>query len=439
MDKGKNSIDSLAINDGEICPDCGRVHSGMLRDCLIGEGAVERLPELVKKYGGERAYVLCDRETYAAAGETACSFLSSAGIKYDLHVIPRTHPKPDELTVGEAFMHLDRRDDIVVGVGGGVINDTCKLIAAAMNAPYIIVGTAPSMDGFASATSSMDRGGLKLSLFSKCPEAVIGDTNILAAAPTRLIVSGIGDMLAKYVSIAEWRISNIINDEYYCPRIADTVEESLAWVTANAQSAVRGDKTAVSAVMEGLVLSGLCMNYAGVSRPASGMEHYISHIADMRALEFGTPSDLHGIQCGIATLRVIREYKKFARETIDRSAAIRYAREFDLDGWYSHLRSSLGRAAEPLIELDRRERKYDTAKHAARLERIIERLDDIRAVIDSLPDPDLLENFMNKIAHPTSPEEIGITREEYDDAFMMAKDIRDKYVLGRLLWDTGRL
>ena len=51
------------------------------------------------------------------------------------------------------------------------------------------------------------------------------------------------------------------------------------------------------AVFDGLVIGGIAMAYAGVSHPASGVEHYFSHVWDMRGLEFGTKVDLHGIQC----------------------------------------------------------------------------------------------------------------------------------------------
>ena len=79
-----------------------------------------------------------------------------------------------------------------------------------MNIPYIIIGTAPSMDGFASDGSSMIVDGVKVTIASKCPHAIILDTEILAAAPLRMLQAGLGDMLAKYVSICEWRISHII-------------------------------------------------------------------------------------------------------------------------------------------------------------------------------------------------------------------------------------
>ena len=46
---------------------------------------------------------------------------------------------------------------------------------------------------------------------------------------------------------------------------------------------------------------------------------------------------------------------------------------------------------------------------------------------------------MKRAGMPTNAAELGVSREELRDAFVMAKDIRDKYGLGRLLWDLGLL
>ena len=103
-------------------------------------------------------------------------------------------------------------------------------------------------------------------------------------------------MLAKYVSICEWRIANLITGEYYCETIAQMVRTALKKCVDNAEGLLKRDEEAIKAVFEGLIIGGVAMSYAGVSRPASGVEHYFSHVWDMRALEFGTNMDLHGIQ-----------------------------------------------------------------------------------------------------------------------------------------------
>ena len=189
-------------------------------------------------------------------------------------------------------MHFAHAADVIVGVGGGTINDICKILAGLTGRPYLIVGTAPSMDGFASDTSSMVVDGLKSSLPTAGARAILGDTDILAAAPGELLAAGLGDMLAKYISLAEWRISAEVNGEYFCPHVANLVRRSLDKCAAAAEGLSRRDPDAVGCVMEGLVLSGLAMGFAGVTRPASGMEHYFSHIWDMRALAFDRPEHL---------------------------------------------------------------------------------------------------------------------------------------------------
>lgn len=423
-----------------LCEVCGRVHDSLTSDCVIGKNALSSLADYVKKYGASKPFVLCDVNTYMAAGEKVVTILKESGMAPLCHVIQSPEPSPDEKTVGESVMFCPRDADMIIGVGGGVINDTSKILAMTKNVPMIIVGTAPSMDGFASATSSVEREGLKISLPSKCPDCVIGDTGILSSAPKHMIISGIGDMLAKYVSIAEWRIAHLILDEYYCEKIAETMCLSLQKCVENAAKAVEGDEDAVSAVMEGLVMGGVMMNWAGMSRPASGMEHYISHIIDMRSLEFGMPHELHGIQCGTATLYTVRMYERLRQilsEPIDVDKAVRHAESYDLEGHFSEMREKLGRGAEAMIALESREGKYDAAKHRTRIKKIAEKREDIVRIIDTLPSSVELEAMMKQIGHPTDFAEMGLTDDDVNTAVEFARDIRDKYVLGRLLWDLG--
>jgi len=432
------TIQSLMQNDGFVCA-CGKRHFGQLSDCIIGEGALLRLPDILGKYGASHPFILCDRETYAAAGEQVCDVLSSVGIIYTLHIIRRTRPAPDEKIVGEAVMFCPKKADAVIAVGGGVINDTGKIVSAMKNVPDIYVATAPSMDGFASASSSMEREGLKVSLDSKCPDVVIGDADVLAHAPRHMIVSGIGDMMAKYVSLVEWRIAALLVGEYYCETVAGIVKSSLETVRACAPDAVSGDSGAVCRLAEALVISGLAMNYAGLSRPASGMEHYISHIIDMRALAFGTPAELHGIQAGLGTLLTVRGYEMLVKQIPDREKALAYVQNFDLDAWFDTLRLQLDEGADAMIRGEQKEHKYDPAAHPARLEKILAHWDTFLALISELPSSEELEAFYTAIDHPLSCREYGLTDGEIRFAFIAAKDIRDKYVLGRLLWDLGLL
>lgn len=404
----------------------------------MGEGALARLPELLKKRNIKSAFIIADKNTYAVAGERAESLIAEHGIEVKKYVFDKDELEPNEENVGLAVMYFDPSCDAVIGVGSGVINDISKIVANVSDKPYIIVGTAPSMDGYASSSSSMTREGLKISLNSKCPEVIIGDTEILCKAPLKMMRSGLGDMLAKYISICEWRISGLINEEYYCEEIAGLVRASLKKCVDNADGLLKRDKTAVEAVFEGLILSGAAMNLAGVSRPASGVEHYLSHVWDMRAISFSTPFDFHGIQCALGTLISLGIYEKIKSVIPDREKALRYAESFDFSEWSERLRGFVGKGAEAMIALEAKEGKYDVIKHRARLERIIEKWDDILQIIDEeLPTLDEALMLFDKVGLPKTMEDIGLEESILPMTFKASKDMRDKYVLPRLCWDLG--
>ncbi|MBR4942120.1 MAG: iron-containing alcohol dehydrogenase, partial [Clostridia bacterium] len=297
--------------------------------------------------------------------------------------------------------------------------------------------TAPSMDGYASASSSMERDGLKVSLSTVCPNVILGDTDVLKNAPLPMLRSGLGDMLAKYVSICEWRLSQVINGEYYCEFVAELVRESLAKCVSNAQGLMAREEKAVEAVFEGLVVSGLAMAFAGVSRPASGCEHYFSHVWDMRSLEFGTPCESHGTQCALATLLCVRMYEELKNAVPDSKKALDFVHSFDMDRHRVFLREFLGKGAEAMIAQEEKEKKYDPDRHACRIEAIIENFPLLKDIIEEeLPSSADLEALMTSVGLPVSPEEIGLGG-ELEKVFAATKDIRDKYVLSRLVWDLG--
>ena len=417
---------------------CGRDHINPIDKILCGAGVINTLPDIVREYGAKRAFVLSDINTYAAAGKRVCEILDSSAVPYLSYTVSEEMPEPDEKTVGSVMMHYSPSCDIIIAVGSGVINDCGKILAAVSGKPYVIVGTAPSMDGYASSTSSMTRDGLKISLPSANANVIIGDTDILKEAPMHLLISGLGDMLAKYVSICEWRIANIVTGEYYCEEIAALVRSALKKCVANAEGLLCRDEEAVRAVFEGLVIGGVAMTYAGVSRPASGVEHYFSHVWDMRGVEFGEKVELHGIQCAVGTMIAVRLYERLKDITPDREKALAYTNAFDYGEWSEILTSFLGKGAKSMIELEAKEGKYDAAKHESRLEIILAKWDEILAVIEEeLPSSAELEALLDKIGAPKSASEIGVDEGIVPATFKATKDIRDKYVLSRLCHDLG--
>ena len=419
---------------------CGRVHNVDIDEIVIGSGAILRLPEFIKKYSACKPFLLCDHNTFEAAGETVCKVLEENGIGYSKFVFQDAILEPNEHAVGSAAMHFDNSCDLIIGIGSGVINDIGKIISSISGRKYIIVATAPSMDGYASATSSMSMDGLKVSLGSRCAKVIIGDTDILKNAPLQMLRSGLGDMLAKYVSIAEWRIAHLITGEYYCEQVAELIRSAVNKCVENADGLLKRDEQAVEAVFEGLVIGGVAMAYAGVSRPASGVEHYFSHIWDMRGLEFGIPVELHGIQCAVGTLQAVKLYEHLKELTPDGQKAKAYVEAFSFDRWKDALRDFLGNGAETMIVQEEKEGKYNKVSHPARLVRITANWDAIVDIIrEELPRYSDLEELMRRIGLSGNLNDIGIDKKTAQMTFRATKDIRDKYVLSRLAWDLGIL
>ena len=433
---------SELVSLGEFKCDCGRSHSPGVKKVIIESGAIRKIPDILRESGAKKPFILSGHDTFCAAGDAVCTVLQKAGIPFASYVFPSSPVRPTEYTVGSAVMHFDYSCDVIIGVGSGVINDTGKLLAKATGRDYMVVGTAPSMDGFVSGTSSMDRDGLKVSLYSTIPWCVIGDLDILCKAPLHLLRAGVGDMLAKITSLSEWKLAHIIVGEYYCPVISGLVENALNKVMLSTDALIHRDPEAVKAVMEGLMIAGIAMNYAGVSRPASGMEHYFSHIWDMRSLAFEDADfEQHGIQAGIGTLYTLMAYNEITRQNIrpDHEKAIRYAASFSLEAWNRKLLAFIGPGANAMIAGENKEHKYDTDKHARRLKIIEERWDDITNIIAEMPHATEIRALMESIGLPVSASCIGYTSDQVRTTFTMTKDIRNKYVGTRLFWDLGIL
>ena len=431
--KNNEQIIPFLVEDCE----CGKSHKINVPKVIVKSGAIQELPSLIKEYGAKKTQLIADINTYEVAGKIACDILDGAKLSYSLFVFKKKALEPDEKAVGSAIMHFDSSCDIVVAIGSGVINDIGKILANTTKLPYIIVGTAPSMDGYASATSSMSKDGLKVSLPSKCADAIIGDIDILKNAPMKMLQSGLGDMLAKYISIAEWRIANEITGEYYCEKVASLIRSALKRCVDNASGLLSRDEEAVKAVFEGLIIGGVAMALAGVSRPASGIEHYFSHVWDMRGLEFGCKVDLHGIQCAVATNIASGLYEKVLKITPDKEKAIAFVKAFDFGEWAKELKTFLGTASNAMIALEEKEQKYSLENHSKRIEIIIEKWDKIREIIrEEIPTQKEIQDILDLIDAPKTAKEIGIDC-DLKTTFKATKDIRDKYVLSRLVWDLG--
>lgn len=104
--------------------------------------------------------------------------------------------------------------DIVAGVGGGSTLDTAKAVAFYLNKPVVIIPTVAATDSPCTALSVIytDEGKFEKYLFyPKNPDVVLVDTNVLANAPVRFTVAGMGDALGTYFEGRACFKSNSLN------------------------------------------------------------------------------------------------------------------------------------------------------------------------------------------------------------------------------------
>ena len=294
------------------------------------------------------------------------------------------------------------------------------------------------MDGYASNSSSMEVNHVKVSLYNHAPVGILLDSEILAQAPMRMLWAGLGDMVAKYIAVCEWRISRIVTGEFYCESIAQMMRSALKKIVDASDGITKRDPDAIQSIAEGLVVAGMAMAYAEISRPASGLEHYFSHMWEMMAPERGVPYDLHGIQVGVGTVLSMKLYRKIRQIQPDRAKAEAHMKAFSRADWEAQVRRIFGKTADEIIAIEDKTHKNDPARHAKRLDNLVNHWDEILKIIDEeLPDYDALYQTMAKTGMPMRPSEIDVPMDDVVDAFIGARDIRDKYLSCSFLWDLG--
>lgn len=185
----------------------------------------------------------------------------------------------------------------IVGVGGGVALDFAKYAAHLLQIPYISVPTSPSNDGFCSPSSSLTVEGKRKSVKSSIPFGVVIDLDIWAACPKVAIYSGIGDMVSKITALWDWKKAAEKGLDRYKDFASIISYNSLDLLFLKHSSDITSPDFQRS-LANSLLMSGVAMEIAGSSRPASGSEHLISHALDMTA-DNHKP---HGMQVGVATM-----------------------------------------------------------------------------------------------------------------------------------------
>ncbi|MBU4198949.1 MAG: sn-glycerol-1-phosphate dehydrogenase [Verrucomicrobia bacterium] len=306
--------------------ECGKTHSVPIQAVVYSETAVQQLPAILDRHFAEqriypahsRIALVADERTCAVAGRDCESALKLAGWTVQTLIVPDSpHGSPacDDITRDSLRLRLLPCDGFLA-VGSGTVSDLVKWIACDAKLPYAMVATAASMNGYASNNIAPAIRGVKRVINGTVPRAILAVPSMISQAPVELTAAGFGDVLAKPVSMADWKLNQMLFDEYYCPLCAQLIRELEPGYLAHPEAIRAREPEAIAALFQALIYSGVSMTMAGTSFPASGGEHLISHALDMTAMARGLKHDYHGRQVGLGTIFTCALYERiFALES----------------------------------------------------------------------------------------------------------------------------
>ncbi|MBQ7595640.1 MAG: sn-glycerol-1-phosphate dehydrogenase, partial [Clostridia bacterium] len=335
---------------GFDCP-CGKRHTCDIEAVYIEKGAVSHLKNLCAE--ADKILLAADENTFAAAGELVLNALS--GKKTEKVIFSgKTLLIPDEKAVSAVESKLDSAD-MIVGVGSGVIQDLCKYVSHKNGVPYIIVATAPSMDGYASDGAAMIINGMKVTYSACLPRAIIADTQVLAAAPKELLQAGCGDIAGKFSALTDWKLSRIITGEYFCEEIYGmTLRQTQKIIPLIGKIVNERDESSIAELMNALVAIGILMSFAGSSRPASGSEHHLAHFFEITGIIEKKPYFSHGVNVAFSSYIISKVCDELAKSDFPQTNFAQTEAQLK-----EELSRVYGPSAQNCLELQRQNGSYD--------------------------------------------------------------------------------
>lgn len=193
-----------------------------------GPGAVDRLGPLTAVVGSA-PLVVADDTVWALAGPAVAGSLAAAGLPL-VRYVP-AGPATDRAVTALAARARATGSDVLVGVGGGSTLDTVKAAGHEAGVRWVCVPTVASTDAPCSAVSVVldDDGAPRYRTLPRSADVVLVDTRLVAAAPARFLVAGVGDALATWVEARAVARSGAATPAGGTPTLAGTALARLSW------------------------------------------------------------------------------------------------------------------------------------------------------------------------------------------------------------------
>lgn len=416
------------------CPECGKTHSMDTRKMVLSKDVFNTLSGEIKDLGLKgKCLVVFDKNTRNIAGERLMNSLRDFSpeefvfLRDDLHA--------DSFAVGRLLIAMKDNPDFLVSCGSGTITDITRYTAHMTKKPFVAFGTAASMDGYASSSTPLIVDGFKTTYPGCAPVGIFADTGILSEAPKKMTAAGFGDVLAKTIAVMDWKLAKDTEDEPYCPLISSLVEKAVNECINLSEKLFASEPSACGKLMEVLSLTGIAMQMMGSSRPASGAEHHISHLLEMRDIQQGKKGSLHGDKVGIGTLISLYIYQKMFSGKMPEQR-----NTMGKNQWEREVRRVYGDLAEEAISRNDPEPPgkeiWDDQKRRLEAAMLSYGFGFAQKAKTLLPE---YKKMISDAGGPCYPHELGYTVEDTYDAIAFGKEVRPKFTLLRIAERFGHL
>ena len=166
---------------------------------LQGRGALHSLGEYVARFG-RKPLVLADDVVRGLTEEVITTSFEAAGLPVTFERFNGMPSAAESSRVGQVAR--EQGNDVLIGVGGGAPIDTAKAAGDDTGLPVVSVPTVASTDAPCSALSVVytPEGAFEsYRFYDRNPSLVLVDTQLVANAPAKFLVAGIGDALATWI------------------------------------------------------------------------------------------------------------------------------------------------------------------------------------------------------------------------------------------------
>lgn len=429
-----HEIIAEVLGQSFVCPVCGRTHTANTRILDVGPDLFPTIADRIAPLGlTGRPLVVFDDNTYAACGEQLLDGLK----RYDpeVFIFHKEGLHADSFAIGRVMLAMVNNPGFLVSCGSGCITDTVRYSSLRTGVPFISVGTAASVDGYASLSTPVIVDGFKITYTGVAPLAIFADTGVLMNAPEKMSAAGYGDVMAKYIALLDWKIARDVEGEEYCPLISLMIEKALEECLPLTDELLSRKPEAYGRLMGALSLTGVAMQLMGNSRPASGGEHHISHLLEITDIQKGKHGSLHGDKVGIGTLITMYMYLRMFSDGMPEQRPT-----MDPVTWEKEIRRVYGPLADSAIAINASEPPRGEAWEGQK--RIISRAMEAYGYKTVALYKKLLPEIRDRILSvggPVRPDQLGYSVSEVYDAIAFAKEVRPKFTILRIAESFGWL